>query len=140
MSDELCKEGLKFILETAFPASQSVPANFYIGLCTDVSVAEDASLADLTELSGFNYARIVVPSGSVTGFTSEQAGTADWKITTITVEFEASGGAWSGAIHCFLANTSDDSGSLIAVSALSATRTLQDGDKLQVSMVIQLNG
>lgn len=140
MSDELCTEGLKWLLESCFPQSQTPPANFYLGLCEDASVAEDAILGDLTELSGNGYAREVIPAGSITGFTSEVAGTLDWKVTTITVEFEASGGAWNGAIHCFLATSVDDSGVLVAASALSATRTLQDGDKLQVSMVIQLNG
>lgn len=140
MSDELNTEGLKWLLEGMFPQSQAPPANFYLGLCEDASVAEDASLGDLTELSGNGYSRQVIPAGSVTGFTSSVAGTNDWKITTITVEFEASGGAWNGAQHCFLGTTSDDSGVLVASAALSAIRTLQDGDKLQVSMVIQLNG
>ena len=140
MSDEICAEGLEYILETAFSESQSVPANFYIGLCEDASVAEDAALADLTELSGNNYARVAVPSGSHVGFTSESVGTNDRKVTTVTVTFTASGGAWNGAIHCFLATTVDDSGKLIAASALSATRTLQDGDSLEVSMVITLTG
>jgi hypothetical protein len=140
MSDELIKQGLKWMLECVFPQSQTPPGTFYIGLCEDASVNEDAVLADLTELSGNGYARQTVTALSVTGFTSEQAGTNDWKVTTITVEFEASGGAWNGAEHCFLGTSVDDSGVLVAVAALSQERTLQDGDKLQVSMVIQLNG
>jgi len=140
MSNELCKEGLKFILETVFPASQSVPANYYMGLCEDASIAEDAALADLTELAVANgYARQLIPSGSVTGWTSEQAGTNDWKVTSITVTFTASG-TWNGAEHAFLASSSDDSGFLIACGALSVERFLTNGDTLQVSMVIQLNG
>jgi hypothetical protein len=140
MSDELVQEGLEYILEVAFSESQSVPANFYMGLIEDASVAEDAVLTDLTELSGNGYARQAIPSGSHVGFTSETAGTNDRKVTTVTVTFTASGGAWNGATHCFLATTVDDSGKLIAAAALSVTRTLQDGDSLQVSMVIQLNG
>jgi hypothetical protein len=140
MSDELCTQGLKWLLESCFPQSQTPPANFYIGLCEDATVLETAALADLTELSGNGYAREVVPAGSVTGFTSANTGTNDWKVTTITVQFEAIGGAWNGAEHCFLATTTDDSGVLVAASALSQERFLQDGDKLDVSMVIQLNG
>lgn len=139
MSDELCTEGLQFILEAAFSEEQAVPANFYVGLCTDASVAEDASLADLTELSGNGYSRQTVASDN-TDFTSAAAGTNDRKVTTKTVTFTASGGAWSGAVHAFIGTTTDDSGKLVAVAALSTTRTLQDGDSLQVSMVIQLNG
>jgi hypothetical protein len=100
MSDELCAQGLKWLLECNFPQSQTPPANFYLGLCTDASVAEDAALADLTELSGNGYAREVIPAGSVTGFTSSVAGTNDWKVTTITVEFEASGGAPRTIVAC----------------------------------------
>lgn len=140
MSDELCTQGLKWLLEQAFPQSQSPPANFYLGLCEDASIAEDAALADLTELSGNNYARQVIPGGSVTGWTSSVAGTLDWKVTSTTVTFTASGGAWNGAEHSFLATTSDDSGVLVACFALSVERTLQDGDSLEVSIIIQLTG
>ena len=140
MSDEMPQEALKWILECTFGQSQTPPATYYIGLCTDATVLETEGLTDLTELSGNGYAREAVSAASGVGFISETAGTADWKVTTVVVEFEASGGAWSGAVHCFLASTVDDSGILVAASALSATRTLQDGDKLQVSMVIQLNG
>lgn len=140
MSDELCTQGLKWLLEQAFPQSQTPPANFYLGLCEDASVNEDAALADLTELSGNGYARQVIPGGSVTGWTSSITGTNDWKVTSTTETFTASGGAWNGAIHAFLATTTDDSGVLVAVFALSATRTLQNGDSLEVSIIIQLTG
>lgn len=139
MSDEFCAEGLQHALEVAYSEEQSVPENYYIGLCEDVSVAEDANLAGLTELSGNNYARQIVASNN-TDFTSAGTGTNDRKQTTKTVTFTASGGAWNGAVHTFLATTIDDSGKLVAVAALSVTRTLQDGDSLQVSMVLTLAG
>jgi len=140
MSAEICQEGLEYILEVAFPESQSVPANFYIGLCEDATVAENAVLADLTELAGNGYARQLVPSQSHIGFLSAHTGTNDHKVTTTIETFLAAGGAWNGAVHAFLATSSDDSGKLIAAVALSAERTLQDGDSLQVSIVLQLNG
>lgn len=117
---DLHQEGLQFLLEAAMSEEQSVPANFYMGLCTDASLAEDASLGDQTELSGNGYARQAVASSNV-GFTSATTGTNDWKVTTLTVTFTASGGAWSGAVTAFLATTSDDSGKLIA-SCTSAPR------------------
>jgi len=139
MSDEVVSEGLEYILETAFTEAQSVPANFYVGLCTDASVAEDAVLADLAELSGNGYSRQTVASDG-TDFTEAATGTNDRKVTTKTVTFTASGGAWSGAVHTFMGTTSDDSGKLILVAALSTTRTLQDGDSLQISIIIILVG
>lgn len=139
MATELNTEGLQYLLEVAFTEEQSVLENFYIGLAEDVGIAEDANLAGLTELSGNNYSRQTVASNN-TDLTSAGVGTNDRKVTTKTVTFTASGGAWNGAKSCFLATTVDDSGKLIASADLSATRTLQDGDSLQVSMVIQLNG
>ena len=139
MSDEFCTEGLQHALEVAYSEEQSVPANYYIGLCEDASVAENDNLASLTELSGNGYARQTVASDN-TDFTSAATGTNDRKQTTKVVTFTASGGAWNGAVHAFLATTIDDSGKLVAVAALSATRTLQDGDSLQVSIVLTLAG
>jgi len=139
MSNEYCTEGLQHALEVAYSEEQSVPANYYIGLCEDVSVAEDADLAGLTELSGNGYAREAVASDN-TDFISAATGTNDRKQTTKVVTFTASGGAWNGAVHAFLATTIDDSGKLVAVAALSVTRTLQVGDSLQVSIVLTLAG
>ena len=139
MSNEYCTEGLQHLLEVTYSEEQSVPVNYYIGLCTDASIAENANLAGLAELSGNGYARQAVASDN-TDFTSAATGTNDRKITTKVVTFTASGGAWAGAVHAFLATTIDDSGKLVAVAALSVTRTLQDGDSLQVSMVLTLAG
>lgn len=139
MSDEYCEEGLQHLLEVVYTEEQSVPANYYIGLCEDASVAEDDNLASLTELSGNGYARQAVASDN-TDFTSAATGTNDRKVTTKVVTFTASGGAWNGAVHAFLATTIDDSGKLVAVAALSVERTLQDEDSLQVSIVPTLAG
>lgn len=139
MSDEFCTEGLQHILEVAYSEEQTVPVNYYIGLCEDASVAENANLAGLTELSGNGYERQPVASNN-TDFTSAATGTNDRKMTTKIVTFTANGGAWNDAIHAFLATTVDDSGKLVDVAALSVTRTLQDGDSLQVSIVKTLAG
>ena len=141
MAAELHTEGLQFILEAAFSEEQAVPANFYIGLATDASLAEDAAMTDVTELAvANNYARKAVASSDV-GFTSAAAGTADRKVTTAQVQFECTGSAWSGAQTVFLTtDASGTAGKLIASQQLSATRTLQPSDTLDITMVIQLNG
>jgi hypothetical protein len=138
MAAEVHTEGLQFILAVAFPKSQSVPANFYAGLCTDTSLAEDATLASLTEVSGTGYGRQTVAS-SGSGFAEAATGTNDRKVTTATVTFTA-GGTWTGAKTAFLATSSDGSGKLLASGPLSATRTLQNGDTLQVTFVIEADG
>ena len=138
MAAEVHTEGLQFLLECALSEEQTPPANFYIGLCTDASLAEDASLGDQTEVSGTGYARSAVASND-TDMTSAAYGTADWKMTTSTETFTA-GGTWTGAKTVFLATTVDDSGKLIASAPLSATRTLANTDTLQVAILIALTG
>jgi len=139
MAADFHTEGLQFLLECALTEEQSVPANFYVGLCEDASLNEDASLGDLTELSGNGYARVAVASDNV-DLTSAAAGTNDRKVTTKACTFTADGGAWNGAKKAFLATTIDDSGKLIASMDLAATRTLQDGDSEEATLVLQLNG
>jgi len=139
MSDEVCQEGLQYILETAFTEEQSVPASFYLGLCEDASIAEDASLADLTELAAADgYARNTIASDG-TDWASATTGTNDWKITSLTQTFTASG-TWNGATHTFLGTTTDDSGKLVLAAALSVERFLVSGDTLQVSIVLTATG
>jgi hypothetical protein len=139
MAAELHTEGLQFLLEVALTEQQTTPANFYIGLATDASLAEGASLSSLTEVSGTGYARQAVASDNV-DITSATAGTDDRKATTKTVTFTAAGN-WTGANTAFLCTvTSGTSGKLIASAPLSTTRTLTNGDSLTCAIAVQLNG
>lgn len=138
MAAEIHTQGLQFLLEVTFSEEQSVPANFYIGLATDTSLAESATLASLTEVSGTGYERQTVASNN-TDFTSASTGTNDRKITSKTVTFTATG-TWTGAKTVFLATTVDGTGKLIASAQLSTTRTLVSGDTLTVSIVITITG
>jgi hypothetical protein len=138
MAAELHTEGLQYLLEVGFTEEQSAPANFYIGLCTDASLAEDASLGDQTEVTGTGYARQTVASDNV-DITSATTGTADRKVTTKEVTFTASD-TWDGANTVFMATSNDDSGKLLASAPLSTTRTLGNGDTLTVSIEIDLTG
>ena len=117
--------------------SQSPQATYYIGLATDASLAENATLASLTEVSGTSYAR---QAAAMSGVTSETAGTADWHLVLPQVTFTA-GGTWTGANTWFLATVvSGTSGKLIASGPLGATRTLLNGDTEKVTASLQLNG
>ena len=139
MAADLHTEGLQYLLEVALTEEQSAPASFYMGLCEDDALNEDDGLADLTELSGDGYARVAVASDDA-DLTSASVGTLDRKVTTKTCTFTADGGNWNGATKAFLATTADDAGKLIASADLGAERFLLDGDSLEVTMVIQLNG
>lgn len=137
---EIHTEGLKYTLEAAHMDDiQSVPAQFYIGLCTDASLNENDGISELTEVTGTGYERREVAS-SVVGFASEGAGTNDRKLTTATVNFTPSADDWDDAKMAFLTNVASGDGLLLWSGALSTTRSLLVGDILQVSMTLQLNG
>jgi hypothetical protein len=138
MASQLHTEGLQFLLETAFTKQQTIPATYYIGLATGV-LADVATLATLTEVSGTGYARQAVTAGA-TDFTSAATGTNDRKVTTKTVTFTA-GGTWTGAVTVFLCTViSGTTGKLIASAPLSLTRTLGNGDTLAVALELDLVG
>jgi len=141
MANELHTEGLQYLLELAFSEEQSVPATFYVGLCEDTELAENASLGDQTELSGNGYARQTLSSNS-TDWISAGDGTNDRKTTSATVIFSASGGAWNTAYTAFLATSSDDSGKLLGSAQVNSGSgyTLADGENYEFEIEISLTG
>lgn len=142
MASNIVQEGLEFILEAAFSEEQSIPANYYIGLSQDsvATLGETASLSDITEVTGTGYSRESIAS-SATGFpTSASTGTNDWYIGTDTVTFEATAGDWDEAVAAFLATTNDNTGKLIAVVDLSGPTTVDNGETLDVSINMELDG
>lgn len=138
MAAEFHQEGLQYLIEVALTEEQSVPANFYVGLAADASLAEDASLGDQTEVTGSGYARQTVASDN-TDITSATTGTADWKATTKTVTFTATG-TWDEANTYFVGTTNDNSGKLLASGPLSEARTLVDTDTLTIAVQFTLAG
>lgn len=122
MSAEIHQEGLQYILGLI------TAGNLSIGLCTDTSLAEDATMASLTEVSGTGYARITVST-----LTAATTGTNDRKVTTNTVTFTGGVGGWTGAKTVFVVTSTNK---LLASAQLSATRTLGSGDTLTVAIEI----
>ena len=121
MAAQLHTEGRQWIFEVCFTEEQSVPDNLYVGLCTDTSIAENAVLADLGELSDTDYERFALVT-STADWTSAATGTNDRKMTSDTVTFEvvSSGVTWTKAESWFLATTINDSGKLIASGPLNS--------------------
>jgi hypothetical protein len=129
---------------TAMTGYGAPPANLYLGLDARVSLAEADTLLSLSgEPSGNGYARKALSTAgtgaSGQDFYVNQPGTyyrADSKVVT----FIASGGAWSAVTKMFLCTVvSGTAGKLIASLALSASRTLQDGDSLNASIYIGMS-
>ena len=131
-------EGIQHFFELA-NGLQTKPANYYIGWCEEAesAIADNASLGDLTELTGNGYSRQAVPSNS-TGMVSSAGGINGRTLTTQEVTFSASGGNWNLAKTRFLATTSDDSGKLIATEPINAGSgvALEDGKSYDCVMQI----
>lgn len=126
----------------------SPPANHYLGLDARESVAEEDTLADLTGeptgLSGYSRKALSSAGTGASGqdFYINQPATyyrADSKV----VEWTA-GEIWTAVTRIFLcthatATEDGDDTHLICTKDLTASRTLQSGDKLQASMYIGLS-
>lgn len=132
-------EGLQFILDVAIRQTQSVPASYYLGWCAESDLDDNASLADLTELSGNGYGRVAIASNG-TDWTSAAHSANGRKVTSKACTFTAAGGDWSAAGRWFLASSVDDSGQLIASGPLAsgAGVTLLDGQKYDVAIELRL--
>ena len=132
----LADEGESAMLDVYFRGA-TAPTNFYLGLVNDTPVETD-SLTDLTgEPSGSGYSRQTIPATSV-GFPTLALDSGDFQTTSTTETFTASGGSIGPVTYSFLATSSDNTGLLVAYVALSTTRTLTDGDSLDVDVAIKL--
>lgn len=132
-------EGEEYLVKVAFSEELSVPANHYIGLDDRVALAE----ADvLTSLSGEpavgGYARQAVPTTAV-GYTASQVA-GNWQAKTTTETFTPSGANYPAVRNCFLTDQASGTvGDLYCSIALSASRTVLDGDSLNVDMTISIS-
>lgn len=135
--NELVDEGEQYMLEVAF-IDQAQTALNYLGLLNDTVVDTDTLATILGEPSGNGYGRQTVPT-TTAGFPTSGLQGGDWEITCTTETFTASGGAWSAVTDLFLTNDPTAATlELYATSALSATRTLQDGDSLDTTISLKL--
>ena len=130
--NSLADEGEENVLDQYF-RSQNAPTTFYVRLYNDTPVDTDG-LADLTnEPSGNGYSAQEIER-SVVGWPTLVLDSGDFKITSKTVTFTASGGVIGPVTYAVLATTSNDTGKLILYVALSTTRTLADGESLEVTI------
>jgi len=130
-------EGEEFVCDVIFNETQSVPANYYYGLDNRGSLTEADVLPVTGEPSSNGYARQTIASDAVDWTVSQDVG--DYQAVSATQTFNASGGSWGPVANAFLTTANDSSGPLIASVALSASRTLQDGDSLQSDITIKIS-
>jgi len=133
MAAQLHTEGRQYIQEVLFTGQIAKASNLYVGLCTDLTIAENASLAGLTELTDTDYERYTLAS-TIVGWTSAGTGTNDRKITSNGISFSAvtSGVTWTKAESWFLASTVADTGKLIMSGPLNSGSgwTVTEGEDL----------
>ncbi len=135
IENALADEGEQAMLDV-FYRNGAAPTQFYIRLYNDTPVETD-TLSTLTgEPAGNGYAPQLVERSNVGFPTIQQDANGDWQIVSKTVTFSASGGSWGPVTYAVLATTSDNTGKLIAFVALSQSRTLNDGESLDVQLTI----
>lgn len=109
---------------------------FYIALLT-ADPGETGTPATMAENSGTGYARIALARNS-TDFPTLALDVGDYKVTALAKTFTA-GGTWSACTHMGLVSSSSGTtGTLYAVNALGATRTLINTDTLAITFATKL--
>ena len=134
MANIIHDEGEQYLLRAALSEEQTLPANFYLGLCNDTLVKTDALANILNEPSGYGYARQAIPSSNV-GWTVEKSGSY-YRATGTQETFTANGGNWGSLNTWFLATSADGTGKLIASGDIDPARTIADGDSLLVTPIL----
>lgn len=135
-ANNLADEGEKDILDVYFD-DVAVRANTYARLYNDTP-GETDGLSDLTgEASGNGYAAATFARGTDWGDPTLDSG--DMQTTSTTKSFSASGGSWGPVTYAVLATVATGtSGLLLAYVALSSSRTLTDGDSMNVDWAVKL--
>ena len=113
-------------------------AALYLGLDARASLAEADALTDLvSEPSGDGYGRQTITAA--TDWTVSQD-SGDYQAASDTQTFTASGGAWGAVTKLFLCDVASGTAGLLLCSlALTASRTLQDGDSLQCDITVKIS-
>lgn len=119
LSDYAEKLLLDFLMTTG---SATRPTAWYVALFTDATTDAGGG----TEVSGSGYSRKAVTFAAA----SSPGGTTQ---NTNTVTFTAAGGNWGTVSHIGIFD-SLSSGNLLWHGALTASRTINDGDSLEFSI------
>lgn len=136
MSNALADEGEQSILDVYFRGA-AAPANFYIALYNDTPVETD-TLATLTgEPSGNGYARRLVERSN-TGWPTLALDSGDFMATSSVETFTSSGTIGPVTHTAVVTAASGTAGLLVAYNALSQSRTLANGESLDVTYRIKL--
>ena len=134
----LADEGESDLLDVYFRGA-TAPTGFYVGLLNS-SPSDTTTLTTMTgEPSGSGYSRKNLTRNS-TGFPTLALDSGDYRLVGAAVTFTASGGTIGPVTTSFLCSNaaSGTSGKFLVYNALAQSRTLADGDSLDVTIRIKL--
>lgn len=134
----LADEGEQDILGVYFRAS-TAPTTFYLGLLNSTPT-DTTTLASMTgEPSGSGYARQQITRDN-TGWPTLALDAGDYRAVASVETFTAAGGTIGPVTYAFLCTNAatGTSGKFLVYNALSSSRTLNDGDSLDVTMRVKL--
>ncbi|SDM20675.1 hypothetical protein [Halarsenatibacter silvermanii] len=131
LKNHMTDDGFEQMYDVYFRGA-AAPASFEIGLAQN-SLGQDSSIGDVMEVTGEGYSAEGV-SRDAAGLPSLGLDDGDIQVETATVQFENTGeSAWDSAVDGYLASDSE----LVCYRPLSATRTLQPGDTLDVTIRVK---
>jgi len=136
----LMDAGEQNVLDVYF-RNQNAPTTFYLGLGNNGGTpgipAENATLADITEVSGTGYARQEI-TRDTTGWPTlaQDSSDGDYYVTSKQVGFVNSGTSdWTSADYLFITDAaSGTTGKLLVCIALSSSRVLKPSDELDAKV------
>jgi hypothetical protein len=136
----LANEGETSILDVYFRGA-AAPAGYFLRLynTTPVLTSTLASLSTFepATANGYNPASQALGRNS-TDWPTLALATSHFEVTSKTLTITAAGGTIGPVTYAAIATTSDNTGKLISYAALSATRTLNSGDSLQMTYKVRL--
>jgi len=139
-SNALANEGEYSILDTYFRGA-TAPAGYYLRLynATPSLTSTLSTLAanEPATANGYNPANQGLAKNT-TDWPTLSLVSSHYEVTSKTITITASGGTIGPVTYAAIATSSDNTGKLVAYAALSATRTLQIGDSLQMTYKVRL--
>jgi len=135
--NSLTDEGEYLFLDVTL-RNGTAPSNYFLRLY-NVTPTETSNLTSLAtyEPTTNGYAAQTVERNN-TGWPTLTLDSGDYQATSSVETFTASGGSWGPVTYCVVATSTDSSGKLVSYVALSQSRTLQNGESLQVTYKLKL--
>ncbi len=135
--NQFTDDGFESMFDLYF-RDEAAPTGFKVGLVkTGEALSQDDSIGDVVEPdnAGEGYARQSLDRDEY-GFVTLALDNNDMQIVSDTVQFHNTDGAvaWEAVIEAFLEAEMAGTNVLVCWQELSTTRTLQPGDKMNVTM------